>query len=321
MQILIKIMVTSIAGGLTYLLTNATKQPEVWQLTMSIFVAGIVLVVQFLIDAAEQSRKLARAIGEDGAKGAQSLTQKVQSISEAATHLARVEDLLGRDSIVRLVEAAGRLKAGEDFLLQFTDSQLKGLASLLEGLRSGRADHAGENPDWLLDLTDAATISIDATSMTSFDRSHGFVDEGDFWSSELGLRYLDRQRQAAERNVRIRRLFLLTDDADDTEQVRHLLEPHRKINVEVRVLRHDDIPFLYQKDLEDFILFDQKVSYELQTARVLRSDVTPSISNVALVSNPKLTGRRKDRFEDLWGAARDPDASDTGQPTSPSAAH
>src|SRR5689334_22248998 len=44
-QILIKIMVTSIAGGLTYFLTNSTKQPEIWQLTMSVFVAGVVLVV------------------------------------------------------------------------------------------------------------------------------------------------------------------------------------------------------------------------------------------------------------------------------------
>ncbi|WP_250002519.1 hypothetical protein [Actinoplanes sp. M2I2] len=304
MHILIKIMVTSIAGGLTYLLTNATEQPEIWQQTMSIFVAGVVLVVQFLIESAEQSRKLVRAIGEDAAQGTHSLTDKIQRISEAATHLARVEDLLGRDSVVRVVEAAGRLKAGETFLLQFADSQLKSLATLLEGLRSGRADHEGENPDWLLDLTDAATMSIDATSMTSFDRSHGFVDEGDFWSSELGLRYLDRQREAIVRKVRIRRLFLLTDSADDDDQLQRLLEPHRKIDVEVRVLSHDRIPFLYRKDLDDFILFDQKLSYELQTARVLQSDVTPSISNVALVSSPQQLGKRKKRFEDLWDAAQ-----------------
>ncbi|MCO8271324.1 hypothetical protein M1L60_12040 [Actinoplanes sp. TRM 88003] len=316
MHILIKIMVTSIAGGLTYVLTNTTKQPEIWQLTMSVFVAGIVLVVQFLIDSSEQARKLASAIGEDVTKGTgSSLTDKVQSISEAATHLARVEDLLGRDSIVRLVESAGRLKQGEDFLLRFTDSQIEGLASLLEGLRSGRADHEGENPDWLLALTDAATISIDATSMTSFDKTHGFVDEGEFWSSELGLRYLDRQREAVERNVRIRRLFLLTDEANDPEELRKLLEPHRKINVEVRALRHDDIPFLYQKDLQDFILFDQKVSYELQTARVLRSGVTPSISNVGLVSNPQLTEKRKQRFEGLWSAAQDPEPTPAADPT------
>ncbi|MCY1144551.1 hypothetical protein OWR29_41690 [Actinoplanes sp. Pm04-4] len=318
-QILIKIMVTSIAGGLTYFLTNATDQPEIWQLTISIFVAGVVVIVQFLIESSEQSRKLVRAIGDDGSRDAQSLAEKIQGISEAATHLARVERLLGRDSVVRLVESVGRMDPKEEFLLRFAHRQLDGLTTLVEGLRSGRADHEGENPDWLLDLTDAATISIDATSMTSFDTTHNFVDEGDFWSSELGLRYLDRQRQAIERNVRIRRLFLLTDDATDAVRLKRLLEPHRKIDVEIKVLRHDDVPFLYRKDLEDFILFDQKVSYELQTARVLRSDVTPSINNVALVSNPILTEKRKKRFEDLWAAAHDPEvvASDADHVDSP----
>nr|WP_221381365.1 hypothetical protein [Actinoplanes polyasparticus] len=307
MQLRLKLVVTIVAGAVTYLLTHATEQPEIWQLTMSIFVAGVVLVVQFLLDAAEQTRMLARAIGGDGTDGAPSLTEKVESISEAANHLARVEGLLGRDSIVRVVESAGRMDPKEEFLLRFTHRQLEGLANLLDGLRSGRADHEGGTPDWLLDLTDAATISIDATSMSSFDQAPGFVDDGEFWTSELGLRYLDRQRQAIARKVRIRRLFLLAGDADDPVKLHRLLEPHLKIRIEVRVLRHDDTPFLFQTGLEDFIIFDQKVTYELQTARVLSTDVTPSISNVALVSNPQLAAKRRQRFEDLWAAAAEPE--------------
>ena len=49
------------------------------------------------------------------------------------------------------------------------------------------------------------------------------------------------------------------------------------------------------------------MTYELQTARVLSSDVTPSISNVALVSNPQLAAKRRQRFEDLWAAAAEPE--------------
>ena len=94
MQILIKIVVTAIAGGLTYLITNATHQPQIWQLTMSIFVAGLILVVQFLIESAEQNRHL---------------LDEVRGISRAAAQLATAEGHLGRGSLTRLVESAGRL--------------------------------------------------------------------------------------------------------------------------------------------------------------------------------------------------------------------
>ncbi len=303
MEILIKIVVTSIAGGLTYLLTNVTEQPEVWQITMSVFAAGVVLVVQFLIEAAEQSRQLALAIRVDGAEQSRSLIESVQKISAAATHLATAEERLGGDSLIRLVESAGRVSPTEELQLRFVSRQVSDLANLLDGLRSGRAEHEGENPDWLLGLTETATISIDATSMTSFNRHQGFVDEGGFWASDLGLRYLDRQRKAIERNVRIRRLFLLTEDATDEELLDKLLTPHRMINVEARVLRPENVYFLHQYDLEDFILFDQKVSYEFHTARALRKDVTPLIANVALVVQPLLVSKRKERFEELWAAA------------------
>src|SRR5690349_1438758 len=140
-QILIKIVVTAIAGGLTYLLTNATDQPQIWQLTMSIFVAGIILVVQFLIESAEQSRHL---------------IEDVHRISAAATHLATAEGHLGRGSLTRLIEAARRMDRQEELQLRFARNQVDDLASLLEGLGSGRAEHRGEDPDWLLGLTETA---------------------------------------------------------------------------------------------------------------------------------------------------------------------
>ncbi|XVV09373.1 hypothetical protein ACQP2X_31580 [Actinoplanes sp. CA-131856] len=306
MQILIKIVVTSIAGGVAYLLTNITKQPEVWQITMSVFVAGVVLVVQFLIDVADQSRQLAEAIRVDGAKQSEELVRSVADISAAATHLAMAEALIGRDSLVRLVESAGRMNPREELQLRFARRQIDDVANLIDGLRSGRAEHEGEDPDWLLGLTETANTSIDATSMTSFDKHRGFVDEGEFWESDLGLRYLDRQRKALERKVRIRRLFLLTEDATDPVQLKKLLEPHRKINVETRILRSDDVYFLHQNDLEDFIVFDQKVSYEFHTARALKKNVTPLIASVALVVEPRLVARRRERFEELWDAAQPP---------------
>lgn len=291
MQILIKIVVTAIAGGLTYLLTHATDQPQIWQLTVSTFVAGIILVVQFLIESAEQSRRL---------------LDEVRGISRAAAHLATAEGHVGRGSLTRLVESAGRLDPLAELQLRFARHQVDDLTNLLDGLRSGRAEHEGENPDWLLGLTRAAVKSIDATSLTSFDRHRGFVDEGDFWASDLGLRYLDLQRKAIERGVRVRRLFLLTEDATDEEQLARLLAPHQQIGVQTDILRPDDVHFLHQNDLADFILFDGKVSYEFHTARTLRKDVTPLLASVALVVEPRLVKKRQERFEELWNAVGRP---------------
>jgi len=288
-QMLIKIVVTAIAGGLTYLLTNATHQPQIWQLTMSIFVAGLILVVQYLIESAELSRRV---------------LEEVHAISRAAAHLATADGHLGRGTLTRLVEAAGRLNPLEELQLRFARQQVDGLANLLEGLRSGRAEHEGEDPNWLLGLTETALTSIDATSLTSFDRHRGFVDEGDFWASDLGLRYLDLQRKAIGRGVTVRRLFLLTEDATDEEQLEKLLAPHLQIGVRTNVLRPDDVHFLHRNDLEDFILFDGKVSYEFHTARALRKDVTPLIASVALVVEPRLVTKRRERFEELWEAGR-----------------
>lgn len=214
MLILVKILVTMVAGTVTFLLTNITEQPKIWQITISVFVAGVVLVVQFLIDLAEQARRQTEAYREQAGK----LTDLVGRISESATHLATAEGHLGRHSLTRLIEAAARLDQREELQQRFANRQFSELSALLEGLRSGRAEHEGEDPDWLLGLTDIATTSITATSMTSFAKHQGYVDEGDFWASDLGLRYLDRQRRAIERKVRIRRLFLLAEDVIDQDK-------------------------------------------------------------------------------------------------------
>jgi len=115
---------------------------------------------------------------------------------------------------------------------------------------------------------------------------------------------LDLQRKAIERGVKVRRLFLIAEDATDEEQLESLLAPHLQIGVQTNILRPDDVHFLHRNDLEDFILFDSKVSYEFHTARTLRKDVTPLIASVALVVEPRLVKKRQERFEELWDAVR-----------------
>jgi hypothetical protein len=289
MRILQKIVITAIAGGLAYLLTDTTDQPPIWQLTMSTFVGGIVLVVQFLIDSAEESSRS---------------TQLIRKMNEAVTTLAETEKILGADSLTRLAKATGGLDQRDELQLRFAQQRIDELTELFEGLRSGRAAHEGENPDWLLGLTDTAKLSIDATSLTSFDRAgrfKGFVDEGQFWEGELGQRYLLRQLAAIERKVRVRRLFVLVDSEINSEQLATALRPHHEIRVETRVLARDRIPALRRSDLADFIIFDQRISYEFETAKVASDSPSP-FTDVALIVGTKHLERRREVFEELWAA-------------------
>ncbi|MEV6600883.1 hypothetical protein AB0M36_29160 [Actinoplanes sp. NPDC051346] len=302
MKVRVKILVTAVAGGLTYLLTNATNQPEIWQLTMSVFVGGIVLVTQVLIEYDLAVIDLKATMTEHSQRTEDVVDRRFAQVSEATALYGRVEaTALREDQITRLVCSAASIRADDHLLRRFADYEINRLARLFDGLESGWAFYEGEDRDWLLDLTACVEETIDATSMTSFDTPKGFVDEGQFWASDLGQRYLAQQRRAInDRGVRVRRLFVLDDaSAEDAARIETLVSPHRKIGVETRVLRQSKLDFLLQPDLFDFILFDGRLSYELRSASVLGPEARPLIASVTLVVDWRVEDR-KQRFEQLW---------------------
>jgi hypothetical protein len=65
--------------------------------------------------------------------------------------------------------------------------------------RGGYVAYDGEDRDWLLGLTRHAQSSIDTTSLMAVDASGGGFGEGGLWSSDLGRRYLEVQREAVQR--------------------------------------------------------------------------------------------------------------------------
>ena len=308
MKVSTRILITAIAGGLTYLLTNVTGQPEIWQLTMSVFVGGIVLVVQILIDYDNRMLQFAAQQAEHVRRTEELVDRRFAAISAATALYASVEaTALKADNVTRLVESAARVGPHDELSRRFADHQINRLSTLFEGLQNGLAVDDGEDPNWLLGLTECTSQSIDATSMTSFARPAGYVDDDEFWSSRLGQRYLDGQRRAiAERGVRIRRVFLLSDkDAEDEERLQALREPHRRIGIETRVLRQSGLDFLLQTNLVDFILFDRAASYELHSSSTLGSENRPAIVSVTLVVEPRRLAERRQRFETMWEAAGD----------------
>lgn len=293
MRIRPKILTTAVAGGFTYLLTELTGQPEIWQLTMTVFVGGVTLVVQFLIEAADQSRRT---------------TEVVARMNNATALFARADEHVSR-SVAALAETAARLEHGDDLRTRFATHETGRLTRLYDGLRRGSAEYEGEDRDWLLGLTETATTSIDATSIASFVTGRVFVDE-ELWGSDLGLRYLARQQQAIGRGVRVRRLFLLDEGVDgsdvaDGPQIAALLAPHKDISVETRVLRSTNVKVLIQTNLADFILFDDTIGYEIESAPSMGT-VRPVIARTMLIIEQSRVAERRARFETMWANAEDP---------------
>ncbi|MEU7901352.1 hypothetical protein [Actinoplanes sp. NPDC049118] len=317
MDLRVKIVVTGVAGGLTYLLTNATGQPEIWQLTMSVFVGGIVLVVQVLIDTDLRVHRLESELTAHADRVESELTahakrvednvdNRFAAVNEATALYGRVEaTALRPDLMTRVVTALANINPEAELQRSFADHEIARMAELFEGLKYGWALYEGEDRDWLLGLTACVKESVDATSMTTFDKPRGYVDEGQFWASDLGQRYLDSQHRAIDRGVRIRRLFLLDDGAAaDKDKIDALIEPHQKIGVQTRILAKSSLDFLLQTNLVDFVLFDHQISYELVAASTLGNEFRPVIAKVTLVAGKPSLMERRNRFDKMWASAQ-----------------
>ena len=128
----------------------------------------------------------------------------------------------------------------------------------------------GEDRDWLLGLTREAQTSIDAISLSTVDAGVLGLDGG-LWTSDLGIRYLELQREAIARNVRIRRIFVFEHERrwPSDESFLRVTQMQRDVGVEVRMLDHQLIPDWMQSMIFDFIVFDGAVSYETTPAHVV----------------------------------------------------
>jgi hypothetical protein len=168
----------------------------------------------------------------------------------------------------------------------------------------GEIAYDGEDRDWLLGLTRDAETSIDAISLSTVDAGmRGF--DGGLWTSDLGTRYLELQRQAIARHVRIRRIFVFENaDLAQDETFRRITQMQREAGVEVRMLDHSLIPALMQSMIFDFIVFDGAVSYETTPATTFAAGATrPAFIRTLLAPIPQRVNDLEEQFEQLWAAA------------------
>src|SRR5215472_5506288 len=114
---------------------------------------------------------------------------------------AHLYDLLERSGLepallTEFLEAAGAAGGAGPLLRGLARRQIESVTGFLRQLPAGRdIVYDGEDREWLLGLTGEARQSISATSVATADSGERGFDGG-LWTSDLGARYLDRQREA-----------------------------------------------------------------------------------------------------------------------------
>jgi hypothetical protein len=227
----------------------------------------------------------------------------------AELHSMTERSILGSALLTDFLEAASRTDERINPLLQrLARREIERVTSFVRQLPVGsEIAYEGEDRDWLLGLTREAERSIDAISLSTVDAGmRGF--DGGLWTSDLGTRYQELQREAIARQVRIRRIFVFEhEDLARDETFLRITQIQRDIGVEVRMLAHLLIPDWMQSMIFDFIVFDGAVSYETTPAATLAAGQTrPGIVRTLLAPMPARIRDLEDQFEQLWAAA-DPD--------------
>ena len=168
----------------------------------------------------------------------------------------------------------------------------------------GGIAYDGEDRDLLLGLAREAEHSIDAISLSTVDVGmRGF--DGGLWTSDLGHRYLELQREAITRKVRVRRIFLFeNEELARDETFMSITQMQRDAGVEVRMLDHQLIPEWMRSMIFDFIVFDEAVSYETTPATSFTAGQTrPAVVRTYLATSPDRIHDLERKFEQLWEAA------------------
>ncbi|MGV9286285.1 hypothetical protein [Streptomyces sp. NPDC003719] len=182
------------------------------------------------------------------------------------------------------------LAPGPSILYTFVRLEMTRVVGYMADLTNLTAECPGENHDWMLALTRAAEQSICATS-TSVDRL--------FWNSEPASRYLEAQQDAVdEHEVSVRRLFLLESARELDDRLLRLCEEQELRHIEVRAAVLPELPpHLQRGTTNDFIVFDEEVSFEIE------QDLRDVNVRTRLIARQEHVRDRMKRFKELWEAS------------------
>ena len=267
-------------------------------LELAAVVAFAVALVLFIVDTEIRIS----AIGERVTEG---LTQ-IGRLAELAGLMERSS--LGPALLADFLETAGQVDDRVNPLLQrLARREVERVILFVRQLPVGiDIGYDGEDRDWMLGLTREAQTSINAISLSTVDAGVLGLDGG-LWTSDLGQRYLELQREAVTRNVRIRRIFVVEQAHKEMirdESFLRITQMQRDIGVEVRMLDHQLIPDWMRAMIFDFIVFDGAVSYETTpTTSFTSGQPHAGMLRTRLAPQPKRVQELEERFEKLWEQA------------------
>jgi hypothetical protein len=315
-KVLRRVFVALLSGGLAYFITTMSAQPQIWVLTVTVFISGVTLVLQFINDFDNHlerfAKKLTSLMEEQSAhtNAIQSLIENGFARTSKVNELFRAveESSLRTDVITQLVRHSTQIEPGSPPLVNgFAESQINRTSQFLKELgEGGVVAHDGEDREWLLELTIQSQHTIDATSLSTVDGGATSF-HGGLWTSDFGQRYLGLQRDAIHRGVLIRRVFILDSGFEQPEDSDFLLiyRQHRDLGIHTRVLERAMIPHTLKNLLFDFIVFDDTISYEVTPASRVEDEMGPTIVKTHLARQSQRIRDRRRRFEELWACARE----------------
>ena len=218
-------------------------------------------------------------------------------VNEAAELREEIEkSALDTEVLKQAIRRAGRFTGLNGSLVrQLATSEVERVSGILQSLAGGHElFYEGEDREYLLALTRHARESIMATSWTA---TSGL--ETGFWLTDLASRYLDLQRAAIRRGVKIRRVFIFeTPDLMSSDPVKRIIAVQRNIGVEIGLVGVGPVP--HDASIADFVLFDSAISHE--TAPVTRREESGALTT-RLVLDPDVVQNRLLRFQELWDVA------------------
>jgi hypothetical protein len=303
-SVLRKIGVTLLMGAISFPFTQLLFSDLAGQIAAAAVFGSIALVVQFLVDF---ERRLGRV--EDGLDTAvhqirETVRQGFARVNDATELVSRMETAgMETVAVAKLVRhAAGISPHAPALVRDFVQLEVDRVSELLRGLTVNEATYDGEDQDWLLNLTKCVQESIDAVSIPEVDAAGNTYHS--FWASPLGLRYLDAQRGAAGRGVRIRRVFVTThDDVRHDPVLQSICQSQVDSGIEVRLLYPSAVPPEIRGQITDFILFDNKICYETNPVPHVDRGAAPMILSNHLELRDDRLHERTDRYRIIWAAA------------------
>lgn len=230
--------------------------------------------------------------------------QKIRASNELLNLMER--SVLDTALLSEFIEAAGKADTSVSPMLErLARREIERVTQFVRQLPTGgEIAYDGEDREWMLGLAAQTQRSIDAISLSTVDAGmRGF--DGGLWTSDLGTRYLELQREAIQRKVTIRRIFVFEiEDLARDETFLKITQQQREVGVDVRMLDQQLIPERLQAMIFDFIIFDGAVGYETTPATTFTHGAThPVIVRTRLAPMPTRVRDLESHFEKLWAAA------------------